>query len=109
MELLGLTLACGFATWRLASMLHTENAFEWLRKWVGIGHDEKRYPAMYPSGFWGDVFNCFWCLSLVAAVPMLLVVALAARVEAALILPLWLGSSAVAIWLEKQIMRTQSR
>jgi hypothetical protein len=109
MELLGAVLVCGLATWRLASLLHTEDAFEWLRKWIGITNDEKGYPVEYPDGLWGDMFNCFWCLSLAAAVPLSLVIVLAGRMDAIWMLFIWLGSSAFAIWLEKQILRTQSR
>jgi hypothetical protein len=109
MELLGICLVCGLATWRLASLLHTEDAFEWLRTWIGIRNDENGYPVQYPDGFWGDVFNCFWCLSLFAGALLSIVTVLAARLDAVWILLVWLGSSAFAIWLEKQIMRTQSR
>lgn len=109
MELLGICMVCGLATWRFASMLHTESAFEWLRVWIGIGNDEQGYPSIYPDGFWGDLFHCFWCLSLAAAVPLSLVVVLAARLDVVWMLLIWLGSSAFSIWMEKQIMRTQSR
>jgi len=109
MELLGICLVCGLATWRFASLLHTEDAFEWLRKWIGIQNDDEGYPAVYPDGFWGDVFNCFWCLSLFAGALLSTVSVLAARLDAVWILLVWLGSSAFAIYWEKQIMRTQSR
>ncbi len=109
MELLGVTLFCGLATWRLASLLHTEDAFEWLRKWIGIRNDEDGYPAIYPDGILGDMFNCFWCLSLAASFLVTFPVVLVGRINLIYALGLWLGSSAFAVWLEKQIMRTQSR
>jgi hypothetical protein len=99
----------GLATWRLSSLLHTEDAFEWLRKWIGIGNDAEGYPVSYPGTFWGDVFDCFWCLSLMAAVPIVVPIALVSKMHIVQAALLWLGSSAFAIWLEKQIMRTQSR
>jgi len=109
MDLAALSLLCGFATWRLASLLHTEDAFEWLRKWIGIGNDADGYPSVYPATFWGGLFDCFWCLSLATAIPITACVVLVEGVPILLALLVWLGSSAFAIWLEKQIMRTQSR
>jgi hypothetical protein len=102
-------LLSGLATWRLSSLLHTEDAFEWLRKWIGIGNDAEGYPAIYPETFWGNVFDCFWCLSLAAAVPIVALVVVVSNAHWAWALPIWLASSSFAIWLEKQIMRTQSR
>ena len=107
--LLTLTILCGLATWRLSSLLHTEDAFEWLRKWIGIENDEAGYPADWPSTFWGNAFHCFWCLTLFVSFPLSILAVLAAEVDAVWLLPIWLASSAIAIWLEKQIMRTQSR
>jgi len=107
--LLTLTLLCGLATWRLTSLLHTEDAFEWLRKWIGIENGPDGHPVEYPDGLWGNVFNCFWCLTLFVSFPLSILVVLAAETDAVWLLPIWLASSAVAIWLEKQIMRTQSR
>ena len=97
------------ATWRLSSLLHTEDAFEWLRKWIGIQNDENGYPCQYPATFWGNVWNCFWCLSLVTAVLITVPIALVSQIHVVWAVAFWLGSSAGAIWLEKQIMRTQSR
>lgn len=109
MEILAVVLLCGFATWSVASLLHTEDAFEWLRKWIGIKNDESGYPSIYPDTFWGKTFNCFWCLSLVVGLPITVYI-LWARKEPWLLAPfIWLSARAVAVWLEKQIMRTQSR
>ncbi len=108
--MIGELLLCGLATWRLASLLHTEDAFEWLRRWIGIGNDEEGYPAIYPDTFWGQkVFKCFWCLTLVVALPITVLVVSFMKLSYVEHILLWLGSSAFAIWLEKQIMRTQSR
>ena len=99
----------GLASWRLASLLHTEDAFEWLRTWIGIGNDEQGYPAIYPDTFWGNVFHCFWCLSTLVALP---VTALAVGLsgEKWQWTPLiWLAASAVAVITEKWVMRSASR
>lgn len=90
-------------------MLHTEDVFEWLRKWIGIENDEKDYPVIYPDTILGDWFQCFWCLSLAVSFPLTAVGVLAAETPVVWMLPIWLAASAIAIWLEKQIMRTQSR
>lgn len=108
-SLLTLTVLCGLATWRFSSMLHTEDWFGWLRNWIKIGNDENGYPAIYPDTILGDIFQCFWCLSLVVAAPLAAVEVLVAEVQVFWTLPIWLASSAIAVWLEKQIMRTQSR
>jgi hypothetical protein len=107
-QLLALSLIC-LAAWRFSSLLHTEDAFEWLRRWIGIGNDEEGYPALYPETFLGNLFHCFWCLSLVVAFPISVGTVLGAGAHWGWIVPVWLAASSVAIWLEKQIMRTQSR
>jgi len=100
---------CGLATWRLASLLHTEDAFEWLRHWIGIRNDEKGYPILYPDTVLGKVFDCFWCLSLLTSALLTMLVVVPGRIPWTAAILLWLGASAFAIWLEKQVMRTQSR
>jgi len=109
MNVVSLSVLCGLATWRLSSLLHTEDAFEWLREWIGIGHDSEGYPGVYPGTFWGRTFGCFWCLSLMTALPLAIGAALLAKLSLAWSPFMWLAASAIAIWLEKQIMRTQSR
>ena len=108
-KLLALSVLLGLATWRLASLLHTEDAFEWLRKRIGIGNDEQGFPAMYPDSFWGGIFSCFWCLATVVALPVALLGIVLARQNPLWWPVLWLASSAVAIWLEKQVMRSRAR
>ena len=109
MELLALSVLLGLAVWRVASLLHTEDAFEWLRKRIGIEHDEDGFPVIYPDTFWGSIFGCFWCLSLVVALPLALLGGALARQNPLWWPVLWLASSAVAIWLEKQVMRSRAR
>ena len=108
-EVLILSILCGLITWRVASLLHTETAFEWLREWIGIGHDSEGWPGVYPGTFWGKLFGCFWCLSTITAAPITALIVVGARMPYGWVLPVWLASSTVAIWTEKQIMRTQSR
>jgi len=100
---------CGLASWRITSLLHTEDAFEWLRKWIGIRNDEQGYPAVYPDTLLGAVFHCFWCLTLVTAAPVVIVVAVMNEMNPATALLVWLASSTIAIWTEKQVLRAQSR
>jgi hypothetical protein len=108
-NILTFSILCGLVTWRVASLLHTEDAFEWLREWIGIGNDAKGYPAIYPETFWGKVFDCFWCLSLVVSVPIALLIVVCAEVSFGWAPFVWLAASTVAIWTEKQILRAQSR
>ena len=121
-ELLIMTVILGLGSWRIASVLATEDAGEWVRVRIGIGHDEQGDPVIYPDTFWGKVFGCFWCLSsLVALVVTLLhawgwthYVRAYPRYELQLFawwqyLLLWLASSAAAIWFEKQVMRSRAR
>ena len=107
--LLTLTLLCGLATWRLSSLLHTEDLFEWLRKWIGIENDDNGLPVLYPDTLWGKIFDCFWCLSLVAAIPIVTLATAWAGLDFIWGLLIWPASSTVSIYIEKQIMRTQSR
>jgi hypothetical protein len=107
--MLTLSILCGLAIWRVASLLHTEDAFEWLRRWIGIENDEDGYPTIYPVTLLGRLFKCFWCLSLVTALPVAALLAWIADVDPIWLLPIWLAASTVAIWTEKQIMRSQSR
>ena len=108
-ELLALAALCGLVTWRLTSLLHTEDAFEWLRKRIEIEHDREGYPFAYPDTFWARQFECFWCLANWVSVPVTLVATIAAGT------PIWQGcilnvaSITIAIWLERQLMRSKAR
>jgi len=109
LELLALSILLGLATWRLASLLHTEDAFEWLRKWIGIGHDEDGLPALYPDTQRAKAFHCFWCLTVPLACGFTAFVGLVMALAGWMWPIIALASSAVAIWLEKQIMRSRAR
>jgi len=108
-EVLLLSLLCGLVAWRVASLLHTEDAFEWLRRWIGIDNDEDGYPAIYPETTCGKLFSCFWCLSTVVAFPITAAAAWGAEMHPAWAFFVWMAASTVAIWTEKQVMRAQSR
>lgn len=87
------------ATWRITSMLFREHFFDWFRKLFGVLHDE-RGPVAYPT-WMSQAFECFWCLSLIVALPLSFVMgALMAGVWPRLWWILWLALSAAAIWLE---------
>jgi len=108
-DVLALVALSGLITWRLASLLHTEDAFAWLRERIGIGHDEKGFPIIYPETFWGNTFKCFWCLSLIVALPISTACIFMSDVSGIWLTTVWFASGTVAIWTEKQIMRAQSR
>ncbi|MCX7860263.1 hypothetical protein [Chloroflexus sp.] len=76
------------AIWRLTHLLHAEDGpwdlFARLRQWAG-------------SGFWGQLLDCFYCLSLWCALPVALYYG-ATWIEAGLY---WLAFSGGAIVLER--------
>ena len=108
-DLLILSILCGFTSWRVASLLHTEDIFERLRRWIGIDNNEDGYPAIYPDNTLGEIFSCFWCLSTVVALPITAAAAWWAEIHPAWVFFVWMAASTVAIWTEKQVMRAQSR
>lgn len=121
-DLLVMTVFLGLGSWRIASALATEDIGEWLRRWIGISTDVDKYPVIYPDTFWGKLFGCFWCLSSVVALVVTLLCGLGwtryvrthLQWELQLFawwqyILLWLTSSALAIWFEKQVMRSQAR
>ena len=108
-EVLILSVLCGLITWRIASLLHTEDVFEWLREWIGIENDKQGYPAIYPATFLGDLFHCFFCLATVVALPIIVSLIWWTEVGWAWAFPVWMAASTVAIWTEKQILRSRSR
>jgi hypothetical protein len=87
-------------------MLYSEQVFDWLRKRLGITHDEHG-PAIYPANIVGKLFECFWCLSLIIA---LLASLAAAGVSGWAWVPVvWLATAAGAIITEKWIGRSRAR
>lgn len=102
-------LVVGLASWRLTSMLHSEQMFGWLRHRLGILHGEDRLPCGYPSTWLGEMWECFWCLCLVVSLPISLGVGLLFPLFWWEIALLWLSSSTVAILAEKWMFRSRSR
>lgn len=49
---------CLLATFRLTSIIYQEEIASFIRKYVG-GYDG----ISYPDNFIGQLFNCYWCLS----------------------------------------------
>ena len=88
-------------------MLYSEQMFDGLRKKIGIIHDEER-PVMYPDTFWGNVFECFWCLSLFISLFVSLAATIALQWWGWLPL-LWFSAAAGAIMTEKWIGRSKAR
>ena len=87
------TLALGvLAVWRLSHLLHAEDGpwhlFAHLRRLAG-------------SGFWAQVLDCFYCLSVWVALPAALLLATNWREG----IVLWLGLSGGAILAERATAR----
>jgi hypothetical protein len=76
------------AVWRITHLLSAEdgpkNLFVWIRRKAG-------------SGFWGDLLDCFYCLSLWVAAPFAFWIGESAKERTFL----WLALSAGAILLER--------
>jgi len=108
-DLLILSVLCGLATWRLTSLLHSEDAFEWLRKWIKIGHDDEGYPTVYPDTFWGRQFKCFWCLAGWVAVLPVTIATISTHASLLYAIMMYWPSWTIGIWLERQLMRSRAR
>lgn len=65
-ELLSLTLPkiiiIGLAVWRLTSIVHSEKIAGFIRRLAG-GMETEGGGIVYPDTFFGNLFSCFWCLS----------------------------------------------
>lgn len=80
------------AVWRLTHLLHAED---------GPWHVFARVRRAAGGGFWGQLLDCFYCLSLWAALPAALLLATGWREGVAL----WLGLSGGAILIERASAR----
>lgn len=49
------------ATWRIASIIHTEEIGRGFRKIFGVDEDDSI--ITYPNNFFGKLISCFWCVS----------------------------------------------
>ena len=87
------TLALGIlAVWRLTHLLYAED---------GPWHVFARLRRVAGGGFWGQVLDCFYCLSVWVALPFALLLATSWREGVAL----WLGLSGGAILAERATSR----
>lgn len=89
------------ATWRITALLYVEDVFGWLRKALGIV--ELDGEPIYPDNWIGDLWGCFWCLSLVVALILSTATAVVGEMEVWSWFVLWLSSAAGALWVEKRI------
>lgn len=108
-ELLALAALLSLTNWRIASILYSEQMFDWGRKRFGITHDADG-PVMYPGTFAGKVFECFWCLSLVSGAFLTIsILPLTGLWRWGIIL--WLASSTGSIMIERwmRIGRSKAR
>lgn len=94
-------LILSLATWRISALLYIEDAFRWLRKRLGIVELEGE--LIYPTNWIGDLWGCFWCLSLMTAFILSTVTAIVDKMGIWSWFVLWLSSAAGALWIEKRI------
>lgn len=61
-----------FAVWRITHLLAAESGpfhvFLWLRERLGIEHDEDEVPRLWPHTYFGEMFECPYCLSMNVAI-----------------------------------------
>jgi fucose 4-O-acetylase-like acetyltransferase len=110
-ELLALGVVCALTSWRISSMLYGEQMFDWLRQLLGVGQtDEYDWDKwQYPQNIIGDTLSCFWCLSLAMSFPIALIATLWLRLDVLQFSLLWLGTSTLAIMIERWIGRSKAR
>lgn len=60
----------GLAAWRLTSIIHSEKIASGIRRLAG-GLDTIDGEILYPDTFLGNLFSCFWCLSIWCSVIVL--------------------------------------
>jgi len=94
------TFVLSFATWRVTSLLYVETSFAWLRMWIGIREDETTGAVSYPCNWLGELWECFWCLSLVVAFVLAVSVYASTDLNVLEALAVWLASAAGALVLD---------
>jgi len=104
---LELAVLLSLVTWRVTSLLYDESLFGWLRRRLGI--EEVDGILHYPDNLLGEIWACFWCLSLVVALAVAAVIVPLTWFRAWLIGPMWLASAAGAVMVEKWIGRSKAR
>jgi hypothetical protein len=89
-----------FATWRVTSLLHFEKPFGWLRNLLGIEYDEETKTMAYPCNLIGEIWECFWCLSLVVSFVLVLFCYIFTDLNIFEALIVWLASAGGALCLD---------
>lgn len=95
------------ATWRVSSLLHTEDVFHWLRRALGVIHDDEGMPIGYPNNIIGTLFECFWCTSLWIAFLLSLTMFILYPWWQTLLI--WLASATGAVMIEYWMFRSRGR
>ena len=89
----------GLALWRIVSLFTSERGpfkiFERIRETFGIQHDDNGDIVAIPDGNMGYLLTCAWCLSMVLALPYMVLVYFFQDVM--FWLSLWPALSALAI------------
>jgi len=108
--MLSFALLSGLATWRVASALHSEWYFSWLRRWLGIDEvGDDWLDWFYPNNFIGKIWGCFMCLATLVALVVPIVAISTGYISVGRGILLWLASATVALAAEKWIGRTKAR
>jgi len=109
--LLELVILLSLASWRITSLLHTEAAFDWLRKLIGIDRNDSydTHSWFYPDNFIGELFSCFWCLALAVSLVLATVTTILRHFTVWQGFILWMASGTGAIYIERHILRTKAR
>jgi hypothetical protein len=82
-----------FATWRIASIIHSERIAKPFRSLFGVIETEET--TMYPDTFFGHLIECFYCVSVWVGLGTTVVLFLYPYV----LIPF--AMSAVAIWIHE--------
>lgn len=93
-------LLLSFATWRVSSLLYAESPFLWLRDWIGVEEDIELGARTVPHNIIGELFDCFWCLSLVVAFCFAVVTFIFTDLNIYEALVVWLASAGGALVLD---------
>ena len=108
-DLLISSILVAMASWRVASLLYDEpglwHSALWIRKRLGIEHDDGGDPVIYPK--WLQPLECFWCLGLLAALPWGIYIVATLSTPAGFVA--WLATSTIIIIIERWIGRSKSR
>jgi len=93
-------LVLALATYRMTSLLYQEkgpfNLFGVIRKMFGVIHVDKE-PVGYPDTFGGNLFECFWCLSVWVGAGATLVYIFLPEISFYFALPLALSTISIII------------